>query len=126
MLAVNPGWVSDLGFILSFVATGSLMLFEKDVDSKLRFVPGIFREGLATSLAAQIGVAPILIFTFGRFNLLSPIINGLVLWTIAPITVLGLVAGIVSLFVPLVGKLILFLIYPLSAWFVWVVELFNF
>jgi competence protein ComEC len=125
MLIVKPGWITDLGFILSFVATGSLMLFERKIASLIRFVPGIFREGLSTSLAAQIGVAPILFATFGQFSLLSPIINALVLWTIAPITIIGGIGGIIGLASTTVGKAIIYLSYPLTTWFVWIVGAFG-
>jgi competence protein ComEC len=54
MLIINPLWISDLGFILSFVATASLMLFESRIRGYIKFVPAVFREGLSTSLAAQI------------------------------------------------------------------------
>lgn len=117
MLLIKPVWVTDLGFILSFVATMSLMLFQKKIDLKLKFVPNILREGLSTSLAAQIGVAPIIFATFGQFNLLSPIINALILWTIPFIMILGAVGGIIGLIVPILGRLILFILYPLLWYF---------
>ena len=125
MLIIKPDWITDLGFILSFVATASLMLFERKIVSLIQFVPGVFREGLSTSLAAQIGVAPILFATFGQFNLLSPVINALVLWTIAPITIIGGIGGIAGLASITVGKAIIFLSYPLTTWFVWIVEVFG-
>jgi len=125
MLVIKPDWITDLGFILSFVATASLMLFERKIANLIRFVPGIFREGLSTSLAAQIGVAPILFATFGQFSLLSPIINALVLWTIAPITIIGGIGGILGLVSVTIGKAIIFLSYPLTTWFVWIVGVFR-
>jgi len=124
MLIIKPEWGSDLGFILSFVATGSLMLFERKVDSLIRFVPNIIRQGLSTSLAAQIGVAPILYYYFGQFNLLSPIINALVLWAVPIITIIGGIAGIVGLVMPFLGRLILLVSYPLTSWFIFVVNYF--
>jgi competence protein ComEC len=125
MLIAKPDWITDLGFVLSFVATGSLMLFERKIASLIQFVPGIFREGLSTSLAAQIGVAPILFATFGQFSFLSPIINALVLWTIAPITIIGGIGGIIGLASITTGKAIIFLAYPLTTWFVWIVGAFG-
>ena len=124
MLLVNPLWIVDLGFILSFVATASLMLFEARVKKLVYFVPAIFREGLSTSLAAQIGVTPILLLTFGRYSVISPFVNALVLWTVAPVTVIGMIAGMVSIITIPLGKLILFLTYPLTSWFIWIVNLF--
>ncbi len=124
MLVINPNWLVDIGFILSFVSTMSLMLFEKRIRLKLNFVPEVIKEGLSTSLAAQIGVAPILFVTFGQFNVFSPLINALVLWTIPFIMILGGVGGVVGLVLPFLGKLILYLSYPLLWWFVKIVELF--
>jgi len=126
MLLIKPIWITDLGFILSFVATMSLMLFQKRIDSKLKFVPNILREGLSTSLAAQIGVAPIIYASFGQFNILSPIINALILWTVPYIMIFGAIGGIVGLVVPLVGRLILFILFPLLLWFTKVLEIFSF
>jgi ComEC/Rec2-related protein len=123
MLLVKPIWILDLGFWLSFVATLSLILFQKRVDGYLTRVPGVLREGLSTSLAAQIGVAPILYFTFGSFNIFSPVINALVLWTIAPITIIGMISGILSIIIPSLGSIILWLGYPLAFYFCQVVQI---
>lgn len=126
MLLVKPEWITDLGFILSFVATMSLLIFQKKIDNYLKFIPNVFREGLSTSLAAQIGVAPIIFVTFGQFNLLSPIINALILWVVPYVMVSGLLAGIIGLFVPIIGSLILYISFPLLWWFVNVLTIFNF
>ena len=125
MLFIKPLWITDLGFILSFVATISLMLMQKLIDSKLKLIPAFLREGFSTSLAAQIGVAPILFVTFGNFNLLSPVINALILWTIPYIMVLGSAAGLIGLIAPFIGRLMLFVLYPLLVWFVKTIEVFS-
>src|SRR3990172_10918852 len=125
MLIFRPDWVTDLGFILSFTATASLMLFERRVYKRVSFIPKVIRENFSTSFAAQIGVAPILWATFGQFNLLSPLINALVLWTIVPMTIIGMIGGLVGLFVPIVGRMILFVTYPLTSWFVFVIGFFG-
>jgi len=124
MLLIKPSWISDLGFVLSFTATASLMLFEKKAAKLFAKIPVFFREGLTTSLSAQIGVAPILYLAFGQFNILSPIINALILWTVAPIMIIGVAGGIVGLAIPAVGKLILYLAYPMTWWFTNVIKLF--
>ena len=125
MLLIKPSWISDLGFALSFVATASLMLFERKIRGWLRIIPSPFKEGLSTSLAAQIGVAPILFVTFGQFNILSPIINAAVLWTIAPITIIGMISGILSIISMQLGKLVLLISYPMTLWFVEIIRLFG-
>jgi competence protein ComEC len=125
MLIVQPQWLDDLGFILSFVSTLALLLFSQRIDRLIKFIPGILREGIATSLAAQIGVSPILFVTFGQFNILSPLVNGLVLWIVPYVMVLGMSAAVVGFLIPLLGKLLLFLSYPLTSWFIFVVNIFG-
>lgn len=125
MLIIKPDYITDLGFILSFVATLSLILFQKRIDEKLKRLPNILRDGLSTSIAAQIGAAPIIFVTFGQFNILSPVINALILWTIPYIMGLGMIAGVIGLFIPLIGRMILFVIFPLLYYFVQVISIFD-
>lgn len=126
MLLIKPLWITDLGFILSFVATISLMLMQKKIDLRLKIIPAFFREGLSTSIAAQIGVAPIIFATFGQFNLLSPIINALILWTVPYIMILGALGGLIGLIVPVLGRLMLFVSFPFLSWFTNILEIFSF
>lgn len=125
MLIIVPGWINDLGFILSFMATFSLILFQPKVERYVSFLPGFLKEGLSTSLAAQIGVVPILFVTFGNFSLVSPLVNALVLWTVGPIMVIGILAGGIGLLFPAIAKFVLYLTYPLTAWFIGIVRLFS-
>lgn len=121
MLIINPVWITDVGFQLSFMATLSLIIFESKVSRLISFVPNIIRQDLSTSIAAQIGVAPLLIYYFESFNLLSPLINGVVLWTIPLVTIIGMIAGLISLLLPILGQVVLILTYPLTSWFVMIV-----
>ena len=125
MLIIKPEWLGDLGFILSFVATSCLILFQRRIEKFFKKVPDILREGLASSLAAQIGVTPILFVTFGQFNLLSPVANALVLWTVPLIMAISGVAGLLGLIFPGLGRLVLYLAYPLTGWFIFINTLFS-
>ncbi len=125
MLLINPSWIGDIGFILSFVATASLILFEKKIREKLKRIPEFIKESFSTTLAAQVGVTPILFVTFGGFNILSPLVNVLVLWTIPIIMIFGMFAGVVGSVFPLLGKIILYICYPVLWWFIEVVEVFS-
>jgi competence protein ComEC len=124
MIIIFPYWLLDIGFILSAIATLSLILFEKSVRKRLSLVPAIFKESLSTTLAAQIGVTPILYVTFGSIYILSPIVNALVLWTIPLITILGMISAITFPIFPWVSKITLYLAYPLTSWFTVVVDMF--
>jgi competence protein ComEC len=128
MLTYQPDWINDIGFILSFVSTASLMLFNKRVSSwllKSLKLPKLLNEGLSTSVAAQIGVAPILFVTFGQFNIWSPIINMLVLPVVAPLMILGMLGGLGGLVWPFFGKAILWLSYPMLWWFTSIINLMS-
>jgi competence protein ComEC len=125
MILINPLWIWDLGFVLSFAATASLMIFGSRIQKYFSKVPQYLSEGFTTSLAAQIGVSPILFLTFGQLNLASPLINGLVLWTIPYITIIGMISGLISLVFQPLARFILYSTYPLTLFFIETVKTFS-
>lgn len=124
MLIFMPEWIMDIGFQLSFFATLSLILFDTYLNSKLYFVPSVLRQDLSTSLSAQIGVSPLLAHYFGRVNVLSPIVNMLVLWTVPFIMIIGSVALFVSLISPEIGSILFLSILPFTQFFISVITFF--
>jgi len=126
MLFIFPDWLFDVGFLLSFAATLSLVLFERKLSAFFRFLPSFLKESVSTSLAAQILTSPILYFTFGYISLVSPLVNCLILWTVPLMTVLGIIAGFLSFLWPFLAKAILLLTYPLAFWLIETVKLFSF
>lgn len=125
MLIINPNWVSDVGFILSFLATASILAFQGKFEKLLYFLPQIIKENFSTALAAQIAVAPVIFVTFGQFNLLSPIINTLVAPTVAPMTIIAGTSSLVGLVIPTAGRILTLLAFPLTSYFIEVVRLFS-
>ena len=125
MLIYNPDWLADVGFMLSFASTMAIMLFQKKFEMWLKGLPGVIKQDLSTTLAAQMGVTPILFVIFGQFSIWSPVANVLVLWTVPGIMILGAVGGVMGVIWPFFGKLIIYLCYPLLWWFVSIVTLFN-
>lgn len=108
MLLVWPLIIFDIGFQLSFFATAGILFFYP----KLKFLKlPILGDDLAVTLSAQIATLPLTFFYFGQFNLLSPLINALVLPTIPLIMVLGGLA--------LVSGLIWLPLAQFIGWFVW-------
>jgi competence protein ComEC len=122
MLFIKPAWISDLGFLLSFASTLAIILFEPKVRQAVRRLPSIIKEDVSTTTAAQVGVAPILLFSFGQFNPLSIVANALVLWTVVPVTIIGMIAGIVGLVIEPLGRIMLLTVYPLTSWFIFIVK----
>ena len=131
MLFVVPDWIFDVGFILSFTATLSLVVFTKKVKDfveKIKLInklPELFKESLITTTSAQIGVIPVLYFTFGSYNPLSIAANVLTLWTIPIITIVGFIGGIFGMLYYPFGQAVLLLIYPLAKYFTGIVGFFG-
>ena len=126
MVSIKPDWIGDTGFLLSFTATLSIILFESKLYKLLNFIPErfkAFKKDFSTSLSASIGVTPVLYLSFGQFNIISPLINMLVLWTIVPVTLIGMMGGILGIVYEPIGTLILWLAYPLTSWFILIINL---
>lgn len=132
MLIFDLSLLSNLSFQLSFLATLSLILFGPRVtliaeDSLSRGVINrlifLFKESLLVSLAAQVLTLPILLFTFGRLSLVSPLANMLVGWTVPVITVGGMAMVIGGYFWLPMGLLGAWVVYPFLHYFVGVVAI---
>ena len=91
ILANNPYALFDAGFQLSFMAVLSILLFMPLMGSK-----NIVISCLQVSIAAQLGVAPLLAFYFGRFATYFLITNLIVL----PTAYLILYGSLAMLIVP--------------------------
>ena len=82
MLIINPKLlVFDPGFQLSFLATLGLILLAPLIEEHLSLVPTKFqiREFITATVATQIFVLPLLLYSIGEFSLVALIVNVLVL-----------------------------------------------
>ena len=120
MLLFSPSYIYEIGFWLSSLATFSLIVLEPKIYPLLSIIPEIIRKDFSTTLSAQIAVTPIILYTFKQFNILSPIYNVLILWTVPPIMILGAISGLLGLLSPFLGHASSLLIYPFTSWFIFV------
>lgn len=121
MLFIQPYLIFDVGFQLSFSATLGLLyiklLFEQNLRLKTIIKKSLVGSDAITAIAAQLATLPILLANFGSYSLWSILANGLVLWTIPILMVIGGISGAAGLiFMPL-GSLLLYLSYPLLLYF---------
>ncbi len=94
ILLVDPSLVRDAGFQLSTLATAGLIawgtplgtIVDRATGGRL---PGWVVESLGVSLAAQAATLPVVLATFGRLALVSPIVNLLVVPAVAPAMAAG-------------------------------------
>lgn len=98
LVLFSPDYLFDVSFQLTFMATLGVISFTKWFSKHLNLLPGLIRDSLATTLAAQVLVMPIIFYYFGNVSLSSPLVNSLVLWTVPVVTVLGIVL-LISTFV---------------------------
>jgi len=83
---INPEYIYNLSFQLSFLATLSLILFEAKISAafkKLVNAQNVVIEDLSATLSAQMLIWPFLSYKFGQISLLSPMVNALILWTVS-------------------------------------------
>lgn len=108
ILIVWPSAVFDLGCQLSFVATLSILAgyprLKRLLPSRVRQSQAWWalwiRDGLAVSLAAQLGTAPIIAATFFQTSLISPVANlfvGPLVFVATSLGVLSALSGPISL-----------------------------
>lgn len=125
MLILDPGNFTDISFQLTVSATLGIIVFTKPLLGFLKTLPSFFKETLASTLAAQILVTPLIFYYFGNVSLMSPLVNTLVLWTIPLATLLGFILLLVS-FVSSFGASLFstFVYIPLKIFFI-TVETFS-
>jgi competence protein ComEC len=89
LLLLDPRLVGDAGFQLSSLATAGILAWASPLTSRLRALlpgrlPASIVECLAVSLAAQVATLPVVLLTFGRLAIISPLLNLLVVPLVAP------------------------------------------
>lgn len=123
MLLVNPRWILDLSFQLSFMATMGLVVISPVLNRYLKSLP-LLGQDLAVTLGAQLMVTPILLQNFHQLSLVSVFTNVMVSWTVPFIMILGsilLLAGFISEFL---GQIIALVVVAFLTYFVYVVQFF--
>ncbi len=97
LLALRPALAVDVGFLLSVLATGALVLLAPPWVAALRRrgVPPGVAELLAVPLAAHVATAPVIAGLSGRLSLVAVLANLLAAPVVGPATVLGVAATVV-------------------------------
>ncbi len=120
MLFIDPTLISDVGFQLSFAATAGILYVKPLFGRKKRIVSEV-----STTIAAQITTLPILLANFGTYSLYSILVNGLVLWTVPILMMVGGLGAILGLILAPLGQLLIYLCYPLLLYFETIVNFFG-
>lgn len=129
ILLINPLLLWDASFQLSFAATLGLVLFATPMQEKLenglekhfsektaRQFSGPISDYFLLTLAAQVTTLPVIALQFKQLSLTSLIANPLVLPVQPAILVAGGAATLAGIFVPVAGKVLGTLVWPLLAY----------
>jgi competence protein ComEC len=97
LLITDPNLIRDAGFQLSSLATAGLIAWGTPLTAWIdsvgrRRVPHWLAESLGVSMAAQAATLPIILVSFGRLAILSPVVNLLIVPLVAPAMAAGIIA----------------------------------
>lgn len=118
MLMWNPLWLFDVGFQMSFMAVFAILLFMPLFDDVFsaeylmehRWVKRLWGV-VAVSFSAQLGVAPLIAFYFGRFSTYFLLTN----FIVVPAAMIILWLSIVVLVFPSLAYLLLYIVQFVNA-----------
>jgi competence protein ComEC len=123
LLLVAPGLAGSVGFVLSVLATGGILLLAPGWrDALARWLPRWAAEAIAVPAAAQLACTPVVAAISGQVSLVAVAANLLVAPVVGPATVLGLGGGLVGLVWDAGGRALGTLAGWCVAWIVTVAE----
>jgi competence protein ComEC len=121
VVVADPWQVRDPGFALSVLATAGLLISAPRLVEKFSTVmPKPLAIVIATPLAATLFCSPVIVAISGQLSLMSIVANVLAAPAVAPITIVGFVAGLISPAFPALSELLLCCVKPLAAWVAWI------
>ncbi|MFI5782117.1 ComEC/Rec2 family competence protein [Nocardia sp. NPDC051570] len=124
LLAYSPRLALDAGFTLSVLATAALILLAPDWAHRLRErgCPRVVAEALSVAVAAFLLTAPVIVGLSGHVNPLAIVANVLAEPVVAPVTILGALAAVLSCVWMPAAVLLLRLTGPPLSWLLTVAE----
>ncbi len=95
LLVIDPFLVHSVGFQLSACACAGIALLARPIERRMPG-PQWMRTVLGVTIAAQVGVAPVLVAVFGTVAWIAPATNLLAVPAAEPITVLAIPIAVVG------------------------------
>ena len=120
LILMDPFQAIDPGFALSVSATAGILLLAPKIETWLteKYGHEKLAQVIAIPLSATLMCTPIILAISGLFSLVSIPANVLVAPVVAPITIIGFIAALLSPIIPGISYLLLLLIKPLAQFIV--------
>ena len=117
LLAINPLWITDAGFQLSFLSTFCLFVVAPVVFRLETRKPWYYKifSMLIITLAIQLLTLPILVTRFHAFSTVAPVTNLIVIPIASILTPIGALAAVLGLIFPALGTILCYMALPLLA-----------
>lgn len=114
----QPGFAADVGFALSVLATGAMVLLASPTAKALQRhgVPAGIAELLAVALVAQLATAPVTAAVYGQVSLPSVLANALVEPAFVPAMLVGALAMAIAPLWPWLAAVLAHVAVPELAW----------
>lgn len=125
LLIVNPLWVWDLGFQLSFLATLGLVVTVPAIINRLDWLPSAIASLISVPLAATIWTLPVQLFVFGVVPAYSLLLNIITTPLISIISIGGIISAIAGLMFPEIGSALAILLHYPTIGLIKLVEFFS-
>ncbi|HSX00884.1 MAG TPA: ComEC/Rec2 family competence protein, partial [Candidatus Saccharimonas sp.] len=110
--AFNPAYLSDLGWLLSFLAFFGIMVVAPAVEARLGHPKWLAAKLFIESTTAQAMTVPLIMFAFANFSVVAPLTNLLILPLVPLAMLLTFIAGLAGMIVP-----------AFAGWFAWPAQL---
>jgi competence protein ComEC len=106
LLVLDPALVWSVGFQLSVAATASMVALATPISDRLRFLPRPLALATGATLAAQLGVTPLLLYSFNEVPLSTLAANVLAFPAVPPALLIGLAAATTGIVFEPLGRLL--------------------
>jgi competence protein ComEC len=106
LLVIDPALVWSVGFQLSVAATASMVALATPISQRLRFLPGSLALATGATLAAQVGVTPLLLYYFHEVPVSTVAANVLAFPAVPPALLIGLAAATTGIVFEPLGRLL--------------------
>ena len=110
VVIADPFQARDPGFALSVLATAGLLLIAPKIRPKI----------LAPPIAAMALCSPVIVALSGYISPMSIIANILAAPVVAPITIVGFVAALISPISAPIAQILIWMVKPLAQWITWI------
>lgn len=115
MLLVNPLWIWDLGFQLSFLATFGLIVGVAPIVKQLDWLPPTVANAVAIPLAATIWTLPLIMYVFKAVATYSILVNLIATPLITLVSLGGMISAAAAIIFPPVGAAVAYTLnYPIE------------